>query len=75
MSELKYDLFREVFEIVEWKDGAVYLTETRGLKWIPEEEFRNNRPQETNLIYVPANMDQCQTLQEQNGIRLRREEK
>ena len=52
---MEYEVYVEEFHVTEWKDGAVYETESFGHKWIPEEVRNNNIPRESNIIYAAAN--------------------
>ena len=51
----QYEVYKEVWKITEWKDGAVYRTESVGSGWFLEAVVKANRPAVTNLIYsVPS---------------------
>lgn len=49
----EYEVLREVFRVTEWRDGAVYKTESQGIGWYDEAVVKANRPADTNLIYSP----------------------
>jgi len=37
-TEKNYEVLRQVYEVTEWKDGAVYKTVSRGYKWVGMDE-------------------------------------
>lgn len=51
--DIPYEVYREVFFVTEWKDGAIYTTHSQGAKWCDPAEIAANRTKETNLIYAP----------------------
>jgi hypothetical protein len=49
---LEYQLWREVWRIIEWKDGAIFRTEKIEDDWYDSVTVHQNIPRETNLLYV-----------------------
>lgn len=49
---IEYEVRRELFRVTEWRDGAVYKTESLGYAWFDEKMVKDNNPAETNLIYA-----------------------
>jgi hypothetical protein len=42
----------EVWEITEWRNGAVYKTRNTGeTRWLTEKELKENHPIETDIIF------------------------
>jgi hypothetical protein len=52
---MKYELYMEKFRITMWRDDSVYMTESLGCGWFPEEVVKDNRPRITGVMYVSAN--------------------
>ena len=50
----QYEVYRELFLVTEWRDGAVYRTISRGHNWFLTSVVDDNRPRDTNLIYASA---------------------
>jgi hypothetical protein len=48
------EVYREKFEITEWRDGCVYNTRTLGCGWFDADEVQANRPGSTGVTYVAA---------------------
>jgi len=50
----KYEVFREMFAITEWRDGCVYRTESLGCDWFPMGMVELNLPRVTHIMFVPV---------------------
>ncbi len=54
----RYEYYKELFEVTEWKDDAdyktVYKTKSMGHDWFPDILVDFNDPSKTNLIYAAA---------------------
>ena len=50
-----YEAYVEVYVILEWRDGAVFRTESVGHRWVSMETTKANHPNVTNVIYAAAN--------------------
>jgi hypothetical protein len=58
MAEFPHlEVYREVFQVTEWKDDAVYKTKSLGFLWIAKFMEEQNQPRETNIIYAPPPSD------------------
>ena len=53
----QYEVYRELFEITEWRDGCVFTTKSLGYGWFDQTVEKANRPAETNLIYAAPSDD------------------
>ncbi len=51
MSE--YELFRQKHRVIEWKDGAVYITHLITTDWFDMDEVDHPNTYETNILYRP----------------------
>lgn len=47
----QYEVLREVFRVVEYRDGAVYRTESLGVHWVDE------GPAPKGYIHAPVSTD------------------
>lgn len=47
-----YEHYREVFKITEYRDGAVYQTESQGYRWVSTNELKN--PPEDTIFASPS---------------------
>jgi hypothetical protein len=65
-----YEVYRARFQVVEWKEGAIFRTKSLGTGWFPESEVEANRPRDTSIIYVAASDEFART---QMTIRLKKE--
>jgi hypothetical protein len=57
----EYELYQEIFEITQWRDGCVYKTISLGTDWFDESVSKENIPSKTNLLYVAANDEFART--------------
>jgi hypothetical protein len=62
-----YELHREVFRVVEWRDDSVFRTECVEVGWFDEATVRANHPSISGLIYACVSNDLTP------GIRRKRE--
>ena len=53
-DEIKFEVYIEVVYIQEWRDGAVFRTESGGCRWMPKDIVDANVPSVTNVMYVAA---------------------
>lgn len=53
-DEIKFDHYVEVFAILEWDEGSVFKTESRGCAWINEDDINTNIPPLSGIIYAAA---------------------
>jgi hypothetical protein len=53
----KYELYRQLFYITEWRDGCVFRTRPAECGWYPESTIKANEPRKTNLIYSVVDVD------------------
>lgn len=49
---MQFELYREKIRITEWKDGAIFKTVSEGCEWFDEKFVQDNRPRESNMMYV-----------------------
>jgi hypothetical protein len=49
---MKFEVYRQLFRITEWRDGCVFRTEPVRYDWFPEAVVDANVPRTTNLIYA-----------------------
>lgn len=49
---IEVEVLREIYRIVEWRDGAIFKTEYVEDKWVPMDEVP---PQGSGLLYVVKN--------------------
>lgn len=54
MEGIKYEVYREMFAITEWRDGSVYRTESLGCDWFPQDLVDSNLPRVTQVMWVPV---------------------
>lgn len=60
-AERRYDVYREKYKITEYRDGAVYRTESQGVGWFPMEDVDANVPAISGIGYVAANDEFART--------------
>lgn len=53
-AERRYDVYRELFRITEWRGGAIYRTKSQFVGWFPMEDVDANVPALSGLLYVAA---------------------
>jgi len=64
----EYEVYREKVRITEWRDGAVFRTESLGSGWFTEAEIKAN--DDRNIQYVtPSDKDPNKPVL---GIRVKR---
>jgi hypothetical protein len=49
-----YEIYVEKFQIIEWRYGQVWRTQSLGCGWYPEEQVKKNRSEDTGVTYVAA---------------------
>ena len=62
-----YEVYVEVFLILEWRDDSVFKTKSDGTRWINEGIVKANKPRMSNIIYSAANDEFAQ-----NNMTIRR---
>lgn len=48
----KYEVYRELFMVMSWREGCIWRTHSMGCAWYDLDEVHGNVPKETNILYV-----------------------
>ena len=43
---MDYEVYREVYQVTDWRDGAIRSTESQGARWVSQTDVDANRPAE-----------------------------
>lgn len=49
---MDYEVYREVYQVTDWRDGAIRSTESQGARWVSQTDVDANRPADTGLVYA-----------------------
>lgn len=54
---MEYEVWREKYQIIEWRDGAVFRTVKVEQGWYDIGEVETNQPRKTNYLFAPGGPD------------------
>ncbi len=52
-----FEYYMEKFEVLSYRDDAVWQTNSLGCAWFRDEEVDMNQPRKTNVMFVAASDD------------------